>query len=160
LVVLQRCLSAAPKLFVDLLKLIFRAEGEEPAEVSEEQQARATQAFRLLRKWSVLPGTVRINAGEGDDEAIMIEEDSLRAWVAVQRQEYYHQIIFINDVRGTLSRHDPTERAFLVSHELPFSCAVAVVNDPSVRPTIEQNSGSSTDCDRPRVPQVSAVGSC
>lgn len=86
LVVLQRYLSTDPKLFVDLLGLIFRAEGEKPTEVSEEQQASIKQASRLLRKWSMIPGTVRIKQGDGDDDKVKIDHESLRQWVTEARR--------------------------------------------------------------------------
>jgi hypothetical protein len=55
---LQTALSSEPKLFVDTLKLVFRADNEESREVSDEDRARATQAYRLLEYWKKVPGTV------------------------------------------------------------------------------------------------------
>jgi hypothetical protein len=86
LVVLQRCLATDPNLFVELLKLIFRAEGEEAAEVSDEQQARATQAYRLLHAWSMFPGTVHTIPDGSDEQAFKIDQDSLRQWVTKARR--------------------------------------------------------------------------
>jgi len=68
-------LSSDPGLFVEVLKLVFRADGEEPGEVTEEQKAKATRAFRLLQAWQRAPGTVEVQPAEKkSDGDIMFDE--------------------------------------------------------------------------------------
>jgi hypothetical protein len=69
---LHRELARNPEFFVEIVSLVFRGQGEEPREVSEEDQARAERGFRLLDAWRTLPGTT------GSAE---IDAAQLRAWV-------------------------------------------------------------------------------
>ena len=56
---LQQLLSVDPSVFVEILKLLFRAEGQEPHdETSDDERSRAEQAFRLLEDWRVVPGSI------------------------------------------------------------------------------------------------------
>jgi hypothetical protein len=61
-----------PSAFVHLLSLAFRANGEKPRELSEENQMRARIAYRALDGWRDIPGATE--TGE-------IEADQLKAWV-------------------------------------------------------------------------------
>jgi hypothetical protein len=70
---LTRSLNENPTLFCDLVKLVFRAENDEPRELSQDEQRRNTQAYNLLRLWRTLPGS---------DEAGNLDEDKLSEWVA------------------------------------------------------------------------------
>ncbi|NQT20244.1 MAG: hypothetical protein HQ592_11110 [Planctomycetes bacterium] len=88
---LQELLSTDPKIFVDILRLVYCRENEEPQEPSEQEEARATQAFRLLERWRKVPGTVEERAAtgvpEGDDTSAMlrIDQEKLFAWVVEAR---------------------------------------------------------------------------
>jgi len=82
---LERALVAEPDLFVDVLKLVFKAEGEEAPELSDADRGRATQAYHLLEAWHRVPGMSEpepVNKSfEGDivfhkatvDEAVLTE---------------------------------------------------------------------------------------
>lgn len=54
---LQGALSEDPELFVELLKLAYRGDNDEPQDLSEQDRIRAEQAFRLLENWRIVPGT-------------------------------------------------------------------------------------------------------
>ena len=55
---LENKLASDPDFFCELIQLIYRADGEEPeAEPSEQHRNIATNAYRLLSAWSVVPGT-------------------------------------------------------------------------------------------------------
>ncbi len=69
---LHRELARNPAFFAEVVALVFRAEGEEPREISEEEKARARHAYELLDTFRVVPGTA-------DDRSI--DGDALRAWV-------------------------------------------------------------------------------
>jgi hypothetical protein len=69
---LHQALADDPMFFVQVISTIYRAKGDEPTEVSDEQSNIAENAYRLLSSWSTLPG--RTSDG-GVDPA------SLRAWV-------------------------------------------------------------------------------
>jgi hypothetical protein len=55
--VLHRELARNPRFFAELVALAYRAEGEEPRELSEQDQMRAHHAHDLLDSWRVLPGS-------------------------------------------------------------------------------------------------------
>lgn len=74
---LQRELAQNPGFFAEMVALVYRAEDEEPREVSEEGQLRARRAFELLRTWRTPPGTA-------DDGTINV--DTLRRWVRQARE--------------------------------------------------------------------------
>lgn len=69
---LHRELARDPAFFAELVRLVFRAEGEEPRDVPEEEQARARHAYDLLESWRTVPGT-------GDDGTL--HTDTLTDWV-------------------------------------------------------------------------------
>ncbi len=69
---LHRELVRNPDFFAQIVALVFHAEGEEPREVSEEEQVRARHGYELLDSWRSVPGTA-------DDGTI--SADTLRDWV-------------------------------------------------------------------------------
>jgi hypothetical protein len=75
--VLHEELARSPELFVKALALVFRAEGEEPVEVSAENRARARCAYELLNSWRTIPG----DRGDGS-----VDGEALAAWVARARE--------------------------------------------------------------------------
>lgn len=56
-VTLENRLATDPSFFSELIQLIYRAEGAEPEEPSEQHRNIATNAYRLLSTWKVVPGT-------------------------------------------------------------------------------------------------------
>lgn len=54
--VLHRELSRNPTFFSEVIALIFKAEGEEAREPSEQEQNRARYAYELLETWRTVPG--------------------------------------------------------------------------------------------------------
>ena len=69
---LHRALARHPELFAEVLVLVYKAEGEEDTEVTEEVAARAQLGHDLLESWRSVPGL-------RDDGTI--DEDELRSWV-------------------------------------------------------------------------------
>jgi hypothetical protein len=91
---LQNALSTSPGLFVDVLKLIYRAKGEEPSEVSEDHKARAAQGYRLLQNWEKIPGIVTYEGQVSEKEAEgditfnkgKVDQNKLFEWVQEARK--------------------------------------------------------------------------
>jgi hypothetical protein len=72
---LNKALANDPAFFIDILKLMYRGEGEDQTPVTSETRGLAERAYRLLHEWKVLPGTF----SDGLDQA------SLMAWVRQAR---------------------------------------------------------------------------
>jgi hypothetical protein len=89
---LQDALSTDPRLFVDLLKVVFRAENEVARDLSDQDKARARQAYRLLEAWKKVPGTIEITSvKERDDGDIIfpqgrVDEKDLFSWITTARE--------------------------------------------------------------------------
>ncbi|MFO0610039.1 MAG: AAA family ATPase [Polyangiales bacterium] len=67
---LQGLLSARPDWFVDLLRLLYRAEGDPaPTQVDEAAQHRAKVAWRVLHEWRGFPG----DTAQGEERELKIE---------------------------------------------------------------------------------------
>jgi hypothetical protein len=76
--VLQQEVTSSPELFVDLLKILYRAEGEERVEApDEDKKAMAEQAFHLLHEMKRIPR---------QDESGSINGKHLRDWVVRSRE--------------------------------------------------------------------------
>lgn len=75
--VLDRMLGTSPDFFVDALKLVYRADGQEATDVTDMQRALATRGYDLLRKWKRVP-TI---AADGT-----LDPDKLKVWVARVRE--------------------------------------------------------------------------
>jgi hypothetical protein len=74
--VLQQQVTSSPELFVELLKVLFLAEGEpKNKNISEDERRIAEQAFNLLRGIHTIPGYLS-NSG-----AKVIDSIALREWV-------------------------------------------------------------------------------
>lgn len=72
---LERQLSRDPATFVQMIEMVFRpasARDEERVELSATDAALASNAYRLLREWRLVPGT---------NEDGVVEADRLRAWL-------------------------------------------------------------------------------
>lgn len=73
---LHRELSRNPEFFAEIVRMVFRAEGEEACESSEEESARAERGYELLESWRTLPGT---------DDTGTVDHAGLREWVLKAR---------------------------------------------------------------------------
>ncbi len=73
---LHRALAAEPEFFHDLLRTAYRAKGEEPPELSEEERYRVEAAHELLDSWHTLPGRREDSSLDGD---------ALQAWTMQAR---------------------------------------------------------------------------
>lgn len=73
---LHKALSEEPTFFIELMKILYRARGEEPRELSENDRNRTQLAFDLLHIWRKPPGLE-------DDGTVNLEK--LRAWVSEVR---------------------------------------------------------------------------
>lgn len=75
--ILRRELGRNPEFFADMVGFVFRAEGEEPRQLTEEEQVRSQRAFELLTSWRTIPGSTREGAADADE---------LRRWVRQARE--------------------------------------------------------------------------
>jgi hypothetical protein len=75
--VLHRELARNPEFFVELVTMIYRAEGEEPGEGTEQDRRRAEVAHDLLQNWRTFPGF----SADGESDA-----ERLREWVTEARR--------------------------------------------------------------------------
>lgn len=74
---LQQKLGRDPEFFVEILSMAYRADGEEPRELSELERARSDRAHDLLHDWRELPGSA-------DDGTV--DSEKLKAWVRQARE--------------------------------------------------------------------------
>jgi addiction module HigA family antidote len=74
---LHRELSRNPGFFSEIITLVFKAEDEEPKELSEQERNRAESAYELLETWRSVPG----QKGDG-----AVDPDALKTWVDEARQ--------------------------------------------------------------------------
>lgn len=124
--ILHRELARNPDFFCDIIALVYRAEGEELTEVSDEQQARARRGNELLNSWQTLPGMA---------EDRNIDPVALEAWV--------------RSARGKLAasgRAEPGDRMIgkLLSHAAQGNDGIWF--HPAVREVIEEV--ASTELER------------
>ena len=75
--VLHRFMAEEPGFFVELVRLAFRAEGEEPQELDESTRNRADMAYQLLESWRAVPG--------GNDKG-RVDEEALFGWLKEARE--------------------------------------------------------------------------
>ncbi len=54
--VLENVLAQDPAFFIEVLKWLYGAEGDEPSAASEETRGRSQRGFELLHRWSKAPG--------------------------------------------------------------------------------------------------------
>lgn len=73
---LHRLLSESPDFFVEVLSLVYRADGDEPAELSEEDQHRARVGYSLLQDWRRIPG---------HEDGGSVDADHLVQWMEAAR---------------------------------------------------------------------------
>ena len=53
---LHQLMAEDPEFFLEVLSLVFPAEGEEPSEVSQQDRIRATSGYSVLESWRTIPG--------------------------------------------------------------------------------------------------------
>jgi len=73
---LYRALATQPEFFCEVLKLVYRAKGEEPTELTAEEETRSRLAYELLQGWHVLPG-LQLDGG--------VDHAALMAWIVCAR---------------------------------------------------------------------------
>lgn len=89
---LQQALNDDPKLFIDILKLVYRGENEELRESSEQEKTKAEQAFRLLEHWKIPPGLheesdeKKTHDGDISFPKSQIDQEKLFSWVDKARE--------------------------------------------------------------------------
>lgn len=99
-----------PKLFIDLLKLVYRAKNEKSKEVSEEEQARACQAYDLLKEIKTIPGLKLLEVQvEGKDPKIDVNGSALGQWVDEVRKsaDECDRIDVCDSIVGQILAHSP-----------------------------------------------------
>jgi hypothetical protein len=75
---MARRLARMPEFFIELLQLVFRSKHEKKKrKVSHERKLKAENAYRLLRAWRIVPGTLRDGS---------FDPDAFAAWVAKAKQ--------------------------------------------------------------------------
>lgn len=77
---LHRELAINPEFFVEILSIVYRAEDDEPSEVTEAAQSAARHGYELLDSWRSLPG--RDQSGE-------INPDKFWDWMRNAREGYF-----------------------------------------------------------------------
>ncbi len=89
---LQHALNNDPKLFIDILKLVYRCKNEKPRDYSDQEKARAEQASRLLRQWKTVPGLLGEHIEEEKDNGDIsfsegqVDSEKLSTWVNEARR--------------------------------------------------------------------------
>jgi hypothetical protein len=73
---LHRALAETPDFFATVVSYVYRAEGEEPREISEEEKTRAHLGYDLLDTWHRVPGTTDGN----------VDYDALKNWIRQARE--------------------------------------------------------------------------
>jgi len=76
-ITLENRLASDPGFFCELIQLIYRAKDAEPEEPSEQRRNMATNAYRLLSSWRVVPGT------RADGE---FELDAFTGWLTAMEE--------------------------------------------------------------------------
>ena len=100
---LHRIMLEDPSFYVSLLGAVFRAEGEEPSEPTEEERARATAAYQLLRSFGAVPGA-------GNDS---VDVGPLRSWVdeVLRQGEAAGLKAMSREFIGHVLAHSPKDKA-------------------------------------------------
>ena len=120
--VLHRALAQQPELFMEMLKLMFRAEGEEPTDVPEDQQVRATLAYDLISGWKTPPGL---------NEDLTVPSDALHDWVRKVREIALGcgRITVADHKIGNLLSHYPPGSDGIWPHEVLRNLIEELAND-------------------------------
>lgn len=89
---LHRLMAEDPEFFVEMLSLVYRAGGEEPDEVSQQDRLRATAGYSVLESWRTIPGRDNRGGVDGAELRRWIE-GAVPALVEAGRIEVGHQMI-------------------------------------------------------------------
>jgi hypothetical protein len=94
-------LTRNPELFVEVVSIVFRAEGEEPREASDHDRERAQRGYELLSSWRTIPGS----AEDGT-----IDGDRLKEWVrrARERLQAQGRAVIGDELIGQVLSGSPT----------------------------------------------------
>ena len=89
---LHSLLAEDPEFFVEMLSVVFRAEGEEPMEVSQQDEIRAASGYSVFQSWRTIPGH---DNGGGVDSAKLRQwiESAIPALEKARRVKIGHQMI-------------------------------------------------------------------
>ncbi|MBY0289113.1 MAG: hypothetical protein K2X52_18545 [Mycobacteriaceae bacterium] len=117
---LQRRLAHDPRAFVDLINLVFKPSGSEATgEVQEVDPTMATNAYRLLREWNVVPGTSKdgvVDAGLlhqwlNDVRVLLTESDRLEVGELQIGEVFAHAPSDLDGTFPTAAVRDALEQA-------------------------------------------------
>ncbi|WP_308799537.1 hypothetical protein [Agromyces silvae] len=99
---LQQLLAKDPQVFVQLVGLVFRSTGSDSDEEREVDSTIASNAFRLLKAWRVVPGTTSDGA---------IDSDVLQEWIKTARAGLEEQErLEVGELQiGEVLAHAPTD---------------------------------------------------
>ena len=89
---LHQLLAEDPELFVEMLSLVYRAEGTEPEELDPDAKRRASSAYSVLSSWRVVPG----QDGDGSIDRVRLQvwiEEAERRMRQAERAAIGHQKI-------------------------------------------------------------------
>lgn len=108
---LESRLASDPAFFCEVIRLIFRSKNEETTdeEITEQQRALATNAWRLLHEWETPPGTEKDGSFSGD---------AVKQWVAEVKQlasESGHLEVALSQI-GNVLIHCPPDPSGLTIH--------------------------------------------
>ncbi len=88
---LHRLLAEDPEFFLEMLSVVFRGEGEEPGEVSPQDELRAASGYSVFQSWRTIPGHAD---GEVDgSELCRWIENAIPALERAGRVKVGHQMI-------------------------------------------------------------------
>ena len=89
---LHQLLAEDPEFFVEVLSLVYRAEGTDPEELDRDAEARASSAYSALSSWRVVPG----QDGDGRIDGARLQgwlENAERRLRQAERAAIGHQVI-------------------------------------------------------------------
>jgi hypothetical protein len=76
---LQEQLAANPEFFVEVLSLVYRSRVDTENTITDQRKKLASNAWRLLHDWKIVPGTQ-------DPDNSPIDEESLTSWIDRSRE--------------------------------------------------------------------------
>jgi hypothetical protein len=75
--ILHQKLAKDAKFFAEIVSLVFRAKGDEPRDLTAEEETKAKRGYDLLRSWRAIPGTTEGGA---------IDISGLMEWIQAARE--------------------------------------------------------------------------
>lgn len=100
--ILHDFMATEPEFFVELIRLAFRSEHEEPSELTEDEKGRASMAYDLLESWRRVPGIKNLG---------MVDVAELRKWIeaARSRLEEEGRLRSGDRIIGQVLSHSPAD---------------------------------------------------